>query len=105
MSTTYQKFAGACAILTGVASLAYLILFIILKNPAALLPSLALILVGIFSSCSSVYRLPVDSECNQSGRLAAGACFRDLPTDLVSLGRRPAAWSRTFARSAAGQGK
>lgn len=50
MSSSYQKFAGVCGMLTGAAGLLYLVLFVVLRNPAALLPALALLCVGIFSS-------------------------------------------------------
>lgn len=49
MSTTFQKFAGVCAIFTGLAGLVYLASFLALKNPAALIPALALLLVGILA--------------------------------------------------------
>lgn len=50
MSAAYQRFSGVCGLLTGVSGLCYLILFIALKNPAALLPSIALLAVGLFAS-------------------------------------------------------
>ena len=54
MSSSYQKLAGLCGILAGIAGLVYLIAFLVLKNPAALLPALALLLVGILSSATIV---------------------------------------------------
>jgi len=50
MSGLYQKFSGICGLLAGVAGLLYLLLFILLKNPAALFPSIALLAVGLLSS-------------------------------------------------------
>jgi hypothetical protein len=49
MSSNYQKFAGICGILAGIAGLAYLAAFLTLKNPAALFPALFLLLVGILA--------------------------------------------------------
>jgi hypothetical protein len=54
MSSSYQKFAGLCGLLAGIAGLAYLVLFITLKNPAALPAALSLLLVGIFASAAIV---------------------------------------------------
>jgi hypothetical protein len=50
MSSSYQKFSGICGILAGAAGLLYLALFVMLKNPAALLPALCLLAVGVLSS-------------------------------------------------------
>jgi hypothetical protein len=50
MSPSFQKFAGVSGILAGAAGLIYLGLFISLKNPAARLPSLSLLAVGLFAS-------------------------------------------------------
>jgi hypothetical protein len=54
MYSSFSKFAGLYGILAGVAGLAYLVLFVALKNPGATLPSLALLLVGIFVSATIV---------------------------------------------------
>jgi hypothetical protein len=54
MSSSYQKFAGVCGSLAGIAGLVYLIAFLVLKNPAALVPALALLVVGILSSATLV---------------------------------------------------
>jgi hypothetical protein len=53
-SQSFERFAGLSGILAGVAGLAYLALFIALKNPGLLLPALALLLVGIFGSATLV---------------------------------------------------
>ena len=53
-SASFQKFAGACGILAGVAGLLYLALFVALRNPSALLPSLALLAVGVFATAVNV---------------------------------------------------
>ncbi len=50
MSRTYQKFAGVLGIIAGLAGLAYLGLFVALKNPAALPAALALLIVGLCAS-------------------------------------------------------
>ncbi len=50
MTRSFQKLSGFCALLAGLAGLLYLVLFLILKNPAALLPALALLAVGLFAS-------------------------------------------------------
>ncbi len=60
MSDSYRKFGGACGILAGATGLAYLVLFLLFKDPAALLPSLALLLTGLLASALIValyYRL------------------------------------------------
>jgi hypothetical protein len=54
MSNRFQKFSGVCGILAGVAGLLYLVFFIVYKNPAALLPALALLAVGLFASATLV---------------------------------------------------
>jgi hypothetical protein len=54
MSSSYQKFAGVCGILAGIAGLVYLVTYIVLLQPAALAPNLALMLVGILSSATLV---------------------------------------------------
>src|SRR5438105_4057769 len=51
---SFQKFAGACGVLAGIAGLLYLALFILLKNPSALLPSLALLAVGVLAAAVNV---------------------------------------------------
>ncbi len=52
--STYQKFAGVCGIVAGIAGLVYLISFFILGNPAALLPAVALLLAGFFTTAALV---------------------------------------------------
>ncbi len=52
--STYQKFAGVCGIVAGIAGLVYLISFFILGNPAALLPAIALLLAGFFTTAALV---------------------------------------------------
>jgi hypothetical protein len=54
MSSSYSKFAGLFGILAGICGLVYLVSFLVLKNPAALLPSLALLLLGVFASATLV---------------------------------------------------
>ena len=54
MSSSFQRFAGLLGILAGLAGLVYLIAFVALKNPAALVPSIALLLVGVFTSATIV---------------------------------------------------
>jgi len=55
-STTYERFAGVCAILTGVAGFLYAVAFILLRNP--LLSALFLLLTGLLSTVAlvAVYR-------------------------------------------------
>lgn len=53
-SQSFDRFAGLFGILAGIAGLAYLVLFFLLKNPGAFAPALALLLVGIFSSATLV---------------------------------------------------
>lgn len=50
LSNTFERFAGYCGVLAGVAGLVYLVSVVTLRNPAALLPSLALLVVGILAS-------------------------------------------------------
>ena len=52
--STYQKFAGVCGIVAGIADLVYLISFFILGNPAALLPAVALLLAGFLTTAALV---------------------------------------------------
>jgi len=47
MTASFRRLAGACGVLTGLAGLLYLVFFIVYRNPAALLPTLALLLVGL----------------------------------------------------------
>lgn len=54
MTNRYQKFSGVCGILAGVAGLLYLVFFIVYKDPAALLPALSLLAVGLFASATLV---------------------------------------------------
>jgi len=54
MSSSYQKFSGVCAVLAGAAGLIYLALFISLRDPTALPPSLALLTVGLFGAAAIV---------------------------------------------------
>jgi hypothetical protein len=54
MYSSFPKFAGLYGILAGVSGLAYLILFLALRNPGLLLPALALLLTGIFASAALV---------------------------------------------------
>jgi hypothetical protein len=50
MSSQFQKFSGICSVLAGVAGLLYLVFFLVFKNPAAFLPAIALLVVGVLSS-------------------------------------------------------
>ena len=50
MTTSYKRFSGVCGILAGFAGLLYLVLFFVYRNPAALLPTLALLAVGLLAS-------------------------------------------------------
>jgi hypothetical protein len=50
MTTSYKRFSGVCGILAGLAGLLYLVLFIVYRNPAVLLPTLALLAVGLLAS-------------------------------------------------------
>src|SRR6266508_6872706 len=54
--TAYERFAGVCAILTGVAGFLYAVAFILLRNP--LLSALFLLLTGLLSTVAlvAVYR-------------------------------------------------
>ena len=52
MTATYQRFAGGCGLGAGLAGLVYLVAFLTLRNPAALLPALALLLVGLLASAT-----------------------------------------------------
>jgi hypothetical protein len=54
MSVSFQKFAGMCGLFAGVAGLVYLISFLLLKNPAAFVPALSLLFVGLFASAALV---------------------------------------------------
>jgi hypothetical protein len=56
MSTAYERFAGVCAILSGVAGFLYAVAFILLRNP--LLSALFLLLTGLLSTVAlvAVYR-------------------------------------------------
>ncbi len=54
MSSLYSRFAGLLGVLAGICGLLYLVSFLVLQNPAALIPSLALLLVGIFASATLV---------------------------------------------------
>ena len=54
MFSSYSKFAGFYGILAGVSGLLYLVLFIALKNPSAMLPALFLMLLGLFASATIV---------------------------------------------------
>lgn len=49
-TTSFDKFGGVMGIVAGIAGLAYLALFIALKNPGAMLPALSLLVVGICAS-------------------------------------------------------
>ena len=51
---SFERFGGWMGILAGLAGLAYLALFFMLKNPAALLPALSLLIVGICASATLV---------------------------------------------------
>jgi hypothetical protein len=50
MSSSYQKMAGVSGVLAGVAGLVYLVSFLALMNPAAAVPALALLAVGVLST-------------------------------------------------------
>jgi hypothetical protein len=50
MTNSYKRFSGICGVLAGLAGLLYLVLFIVYRNPAALLPTLALLAVGLLAS-------------------------------------------------------
>jgi hypothetical protein len=50
MTTSFRQFSGVCGVLAGLAGLLYLVLFIVYRNPAALLPTLALLAVGLLAS-------------------------------------------------------
>jgi hypothetical protein len=47
MTASFRRFSGACGILAGLAGLVYLAAFIVTRNPAALAPTLALLVVGL----------------------------------------------------------
>ena len=49
MTTSYQRFSGFCGFLAGLFGLLYLVFFIIYKDPANLLPTLALLAVGLLA--------------------------------------------------------
>jgi hypothetical protein len=53
-SSSFDKFGGLMGIVAGIAGLAYLALFFALKNPAALLPAISLLVVGIGASATLV---------------------------------------------------
>jgi hypothetical protein len=50
MTVSYQRFAGVCGVLAGLAGLIYLALFITYRDPAALPVALALLGVGLLAS-------------------------------------------------------
>ena len=50
MTASYRRFSGVCGVLTGIAGLLYLVFFNVYGNPAALLPTLALLAVGLLAS-------------------------------------------------------
>ena len=56
LSSAYERFAGVCAIFTGVAGFLYALAFILLRNP--LLSALFLLLTGLLSTAAlvAVYR-------------------------------------------------
>jgi hypothetical protein len=51
---SFERFGGWMAVLAGIAGLGYLLSFLATGNPAALIPSLALLLVGLFASAAVV---------------------------------------------------
>jgi hypothetical protein len=53
-SRSFERFGGWMAILAGLAGLVYLVSFLMLGNPAALVPALMLLLVGVFGSAAIV---------------------------------------------------
>jgi hypothetical protein len=50
MTASFQRFAGICGVLAGVAGLLYVVLFITYRDPAALPVALALLCVGLLAS-------------------------------------------------------
>ncbi len=100
MTASYQKFGGACGILTGIAGLLYLVLFVLLKDPAALAPALCLLAVGVFALATLVALYQRVSEVEAGFALwglllgfggascaAARARIWYHPTGLVSVDR------------------
>jgi hypothetical protein len=66
MSSTYQRFSGVSALLAGAAGLLYLVLFIALKNPAALLQAVSLLAVGLFASAVFVALYKIVNQVDDS---------------------------------------
>src|ERR1700737_3010729 len=54
MSSSYQKFAGVTGMVAGIAGLIYLVAFLVLKNPAAPVPALALMAESLLASATVV---------------------------------------------------
>lgn len=49
MSASFKRFSGACGVLAGVAGFIYLVSFIITRDPAELIPALALLAAGLLA--------------------------------------------------------